>query len=80
MMKLFIGMIVGSVMTIFAAGGQPAANLVTQNIMILAQDSLTHPQMLMIGMSLWGGAVFSMSWIKRRRKPPKTSQYAYLLR
>ena len=80
MMKLFIGMIIGSVATIFAAGGQTAADLVTQNIVLLAQDSANDPKFLMMGMSLWGVGVVSMTWMKKRRHSPRVSRYAYLLR
>lgn len=80
MLKLFLGMIIGSVFTIYAAGGKDVADLITHNMLILAQNSASNPQALMIGMSLWGATIFSTVWIKRRRQRPRTSQYAYLLR
>jgi len=80
MLKLFWGMIIGSVMTIYAAGGQPVADLITNNVLTLAQDSTNDPQSLMVWMSMWGATVFSMTWLKRRRQHPRISQYAYLLR
>ncbi len=81
MLKLFWGMIIGSVMTIYAAGGQAVADLITHNVLTLAQDSTSNPQSLMVWMSLWGAAIFSMAWMKRRQqRPAKTSQYAFLLR
>ena len=80
MMKLFLGMIIGSVLTIFVAGGQSTADLIVHNVLTLAQDSASHPQSLMIGMSLWGATVFSMVWMKKRQRRPRISRYAYLLR
>ncbi len=80
MLKLFWGMIIGSVMTIYAAGGASVADLITNNVLTLAQDSTSNPQMLMVWMSVWGATVFSMAWMKRRQQRPKISQYAYLLR
>jgi len=80
MMKLFLGMIVGSIMTIYAAGGSAVADLITHNVLTLAQDSTNSPQSIMVVMSLWGATTFSMVWMKKRQQRPKTSQYAYLLR
>lgn len=80
MMKLFLGMIVGSAMTIYAAGGPATADLITHNLVTLAYDSTNDPQLLLMVMSLWGATTFSMVWMKKRHQRPKTSQYAYLLR
>ena len=80
MMKLFFGMIIGSVMTIYAAGGPAIAELITHNVMTLAQDSTNDPQSLMTIMSLWGATTFSVVWLKRRKQRSRTSQYAFLLR
>ncbi len=81
MLKLFWGMIIGSVITIYAAGGPPVADLITHNVLTLAQDSTSNPQSLMVWMSLWGAMAFSMSWMKRRhQRPAKTSRYAFLLK
>ena len=80
MMKIFLGMIIGSVITIYAAGGPAVADLIMHNVMMLAQDSSNHPQSLMIGLSVWSATAFSMVWMKRRQQRPKSSQYAFLLR
>ncbi len=81
MMKLFFGMIIGSVFTIYAAGGPAAADLITHNVLTLAQDSTNDPQSLMMIMSVWGATAFSMVWMKKRQqRSPRTSQYAFLLR
>jgi hypothetical protein len=80
MMKLFLGMIIGSVFTIYAAGGAVVADLIMHNVLTLAEDSTNHPQSLMIGLSVWGATAFSMVWMRRRQQPSKTSQYAFLLR
>ncbi|MDT7043445.1 hypothetical protein [Candidatus Nitronereus thalassa] len=80
MMKLFLGMIVGSLITIYAAGGAAVADLIMHNMMTLVQDSSNHPQSLMVGLSVWSATAFSMVWMKRRQQRPKTSQYAFLLR
>lgn len=81
MMKLFFGMIIGSVFTIYAAGGPAVADLITHNVLTLAQDSTNDPQSLMMIMSVWGATAFSMVWMKKRQqRSPRTSQYAFLLR
>lgn len=80
MLKLFWGMIIGSVMTIYAAGGSAVADMITANVLMLAQDSVSNPQSLMVWMSVWGGSIVTMTWMKRRQQRPRTSQYAYLLR
>jgi len=80
MMKLFFGMIIGSVMTIYAAGGPAIADLITHNVLTLAQDSTNDPPSLLLVMSVWGAMAFSMVWIKKRQQRPRESRYAYLLR
>ena len=80
MLKLFWGMIIGSVITIYAAGGPPVADLITHNVLTLAQDSASSPQSLMIWLSLCGATIFTVTWMKKRQQRPRISQYAYLLR
>jgi len=80
MLKLFWGMIIGSVITIYAAGGSLVADLITRNVLTLAQDSASNPQSLMVWMSLWGATIFTMTWMKKRQQRPRTPQYAHLLR
>ncbi len=80
MIKLFFGMIIGSVMTIYAAGGSAIADRITHNVLTLAQDSSKDPHALLLIMSVWGATAVSMVWIKKRQQRPRISQYSYLLR
>lgn len=81
MARIFVGMIVGAVSTIFAADGAATADRIIMNASMLVSQSGDQPDFLLMMVSGWGVMAVSMTWWKRRKKQPeKVSKYAYLLR
>ena len=80
MIRLFVGMIVGSLSTIVAADGQATADRIMLNASNLAHQSASQPDSLLLMISGWGVMILSYSWWKRRQQSVKTSSYSFLLR
>jgi len=80
MIRLFVGMIVGSLSTIMAADGPATADRIMLNAANLAHQSAGQPDSLLMMISGWGVVVLSYSCWKRRKQSVKKSPYSYLLR
>ena len=80
MIRLFVGMLIGSMSTIVAADGPATADRIMLNASNLMHQSVSQPDYLLMTISGWGVMVLSLSWWKRRQQSAKISQYSYLLR
>ena len=81
MVRMFVGMIVGAVSTIYAADGAATADRIILNASMVASQSGDHPDSLFVMIAGWGVLAVSMTWWKRwKHKPVEKSKYSYLLR
>ncbi len=80
MIRLFVGMILGSLSTIVAADGPATADRIMLNASNLMHQSAGQPDSLLMIMSGWGVMALSLSWWKRRQQPVRMAKYSYLLR
>ena len=80
MIRVFVGMIIGAMSAIMAAGGPAIADQIMGNAATLMHRSTGFPDYMLLVLCGWGIIAVSGSVRKRRQRSMKASKYSFLLR
>ena len=80
MIRLFVGMIIGAMSAIIAAGGPAIADRIMLNATNLMTQATGGHDYLLMFLGVWGMVAVFLGFWKRRQLPERTSKYSFLLR